>query len=141
VLILHEIGEAMAEPLLGPVWREMLLSFSSRRVIFLARSVRDNLADCLSTLPELIRREQTCSLHFYFANLEGLRRSLFPQLVSAYEHWRDSGDTSKLMDATEAGRTHWHRIAMLLLTTWHDKPQDAQTVIDAWVEEHGEISL
>ena len=141
VLILHEIGEAMAEPRLGPSWRDMLMSFSSRRAIFLARSVRDNLADCLSTLPELIRREQTCSLHFYFSNLDGLRRTLFPQLVSAYEHWRDSGDVGKLLAAVEAGRTHWHAAADRLLGTWQNDPQGAEAVIELWVAEHGELSL
>lgn len=141
VLILHEIGEAMAEPRLGPSWRDMLMSFSSRRAIFMARSVRDNLADCLSTLPELIRREQTCSLHFYFSNLDGLRRTLFPQLVSAYEHWRDSGDVGKLLAAVEAGRTHWHAAADRLLSTWQNDPQGAEAVIELWVAEHGELAL
>jgi hypothetical protein len=141
VLILHEVGEAMAEPKLGPLWRAMLMSFSSRRAIFMARSVRDNLADCLSTLPELIKREQTCSLHFYFANLDGLRRTLFPQLVSAYEHWRDSGDTSKLLAAVEAGRTHWHAAANQLLSTWQNDPQGAEAVIELWVAEHGVLAL
>lgn len=141
VLILHEVGEAMAEPLLGPSWREMILSFSSRRAIFMARSVRDNLADCLSTLPELIRREQTCSLHFYFANLDGLRRTLFPQLVSAYEHWRDSGDMSRLVAAANAGALHWQQVAQQLLSTWQNDPQNAQASIDKWVEDHGALAL
>jgi hypothetical protein len=141
VLILHEIGEAMAEPMLGPAWRDMLLSFTSRRVIFLARSVRDNLADCLSTLPELVRRRQNCSLHFYFANLEGLRRTLFPQLVAAYEYWRDTGDESKLLAAAEAGRVHWQQVAMRLLAVWQDDPQGAQPVMDRWVEQHGPLLL
>jgi hypothetical protein len=141
VLILHEIGEAMAEPMLGPQWRDMLLSFSSRRVIFFARSVRDNLADCLSTLPELIKRQQTCSIHFYFSNLEGLRRSLFPKLVAAYEHWRDSGDMCKLSAAANAGTLHWQQVASQLLSIWQNDPQNAQAIIDKWVEEHGALSL
>lgn len=141
VLILHEIGEAMAEPMLGPEWREMIHSFSSRRAIFMARSVRDNLADCLSTLPELIKREQDCSIHFYFSNLEGLRRTLFPQLVTAYEHWRDSGDVSQLLAAIENGRSHWQSIAKQLLSTWHKNPQGAQAIIDAYVEAHGAMKL
>jgi hypothetical protein len=141
VLILHEIGEAMAEPVLGPVWREMIHSFSSRRAIFMARSVRDNLADCLSTLPALIKREQTCSIHFYFANLEGLRRTLFPQLVAAYEHWRGSGDARQLLAAVEAGSAHWQAVAKQLLGTWQSDPQGAQAIIDHWVEEHGALAL
>jgi len=141
VLILHEVGEAMAEPVLGPQWRDMLMAFTSRRVIFFARSVRDNLADSLSTLPELIKRNQTCSIHFYFANFDGLRRSLFPQLVTAYEHWRDSGDAGKLLAATEAGRVHWQQLAQQLLGTWQNDPQNAESLIDKWVEDHGALAL
>lgn len=141
VLILHEVGEAMAEPMLGEPWREMLLSFTNRRVIFFARSVRDNLADCLSTLPELLKREQTCSIHFYFSNLEGLRRSLFPQLVSAYEHWRDSGDMRPLQAAVAAGSAHWQQVARQLLATWQQDPRNAQALFDHWVEQHGALAL
>lgn len=141
VLILHEVGEAMAEPMLGPQWREMLMSFSSRRAIFMARSVRDNFADCLSTLPELVRRKQACSLHFYFSNLEGLRRTLFPQLVSAYEYWCEHGDLSRMTVAIEAGRMHWQQVATQLLSTWQTDPQGAQAVIDKWVDEHSALAL
>ena len=141
VLILHEIGEAMAEPMLGPQWREMLMSFNTRRVIFFARSVRDNLADCLSTLPELIKLKQNCSIHFYFSNLEGLRRSLYPQLVSAYEHWRDSGDISRLVEATEAGKTHWQKVATQLLETWKLNPQAAEALFDPLVDHHESLTL
>jgi hypothetical protein len=141
VLILHEVGEAMAEPILGAAWREILLSFSSRRAIFLARSVRDHLADCLSTLPELIQEEHHCSLHFYFANLDGVRRSLFPRLVSAYDYWRDSGDPSLLHAAVESGRAHWQDVAMQLLNTWLNDPKGVQNVFDNWIEAHGSLAL
>ena len=141
VLILHEVGEAMAEPLLGPEWREMLLSFTSRRVIFFARSVRDNLADCLSTLPELVKRKKACSIHFYFSNLEGLRRTLFPQLVLAYEHWRDSGDLNRLNEAIQTGEAHWQNVAIWLLETWKNDPQGAEAMIDRLVDNHGTHSL
>lgn len=141
VLILHEVGEAMAEPVLGPAWRDMLMSFNSRRAIFLARSVRDNLADSLSTLPELIRQGQACSLHFYFANLEGLRRTLFPQLVAAYEYWRDSGDPGKLGTAVQAGQMHWQSVARQLLETWTNNPHEAEAMMDKRVDEHGPLAL
>jgi hypothetical protein len=49
--------------------------------------VRDNLADCLSTLPQLIERDAACSIHFYFANFGGMRATLFPLLAGAYRSW------------------------------------------------------
>ncbi len=140
-LILHEVGEALAEPMLGPAWRDMIMSFGSRRSIVLARSIRDNLADCLSTLPELINSDRACSLHFYFSNLDGLRRSLFPRLVAAYAHWCESGDISRLQATIEAGAKHWQWAAQHLLSTWQQDTASAQAAIDNWVENHGPLSL
>jgi hypothetical protein len=140
-LILHELGEAMAEPLLGDPWREMLFSFKLRRHELLARAVRDNIADCLSTLPELIARRETCSLHFYFANFDGLRRSLFPSLVEASELWLKSGDVAALYKAIEAGRAHWLNVARHLLAAWQDNPANAETIIGNYGEDFSELRL
>ena len=111
-LILHELGEAMAEPLLGPAWRELIASFTGRRAEILARAVRDNLADCLSTLPRLIERDAAGSIHFYFANFEGMREKLFPLLAQAYRSWRETGSAAALRDAAEAGSAHWRETAL-----------------------------
>ncbi len=140
-LILHELGEAMAEPLLGPAWREMLASFTGRRAEILARAVRDNLADCLSTLPELLDRGAGSSIHFYFANFEGLRRSLFPRLADAYARWRESGDPTALQEALAAGRSHWTNAGQRLLTAREDDPAQAEHLIESWADEHSPLAL
>lgn len=138
-LILHELGEALAEPLLGETWHEMLSSLGLRRNELLVRAVRDNLADCLSTLPELIARGKTCSLHFYFSNFDGLRRSLFPSMTSAYESWKKSGDFITLHNAIEAGRIHWLNVARHLLAAWSDNPTNAEKIIGSFGEDFSEI--
>lgn len=140
-LILHELGEAMAEPLLGEAWREMLSSFRLRRYELLARAMRDNLADCLSTLPEMIARCETCSLHFYFANFDGLRRSLFPSLAEAYKCWQNSGDIIALQNAIEAGRKHWLNVARHLLAAWVDNPANAEIIIGSYGENFSGLML
>ena len=128
-LILHEVGEAMATPLLGDVWNEMLSSFNLRRCELISRAVRDNLADCLSTLPELISRGESCSLHFYFSNFEGMRQSLFPTLSLAYKHWISSGDFTLLLNAVASGREYWLKAAKELLNTWVNNPANAEAMI------------
>ena len=140
-LILHEIGEGMAEPLLGPDWREMLGGLSERRAELLARAVRDNLADCLATLPMLLERGAAPSLHFYFANFEGLRRSLFPRLWSAYAAWRRTGAEDDLRRACRDGETHWREAAHRLLAAWRNDPAGAGSVFSEWVEEPGALAL
>ena len=140
-MILHEVGEGLAEPLLGPAWREMLLGLSDRRAELLARAVRDNLADCLSTLPALLARGTRPSIHFYFAGFEGLRRSLFPRLAAAYAAWRRTGDDADLRLAFRDGQGHWEGAARRLLGTWQDDPAAASGIFSAWVDQHGPLML
>ena len=140
-LILHELGEAMADPLLGPAWRDTIASFTGRRGEILARAVRDNLADCLSTLPRLIERGAAGSIHFYFANFEGVRSKLFPLLAQAYRGWRDSGNLAPLRDAVQAGSVHWQETGLLLLRVYQDNPAAGEESIAAWMENPGAIAL
>jgi len=127
-MILHEIGEARAESLLGEDWNAMLGQLGSRHAELLARAVRDHLADCLVTLPTLLKREAIGSLHFYLANLSGLRRALFPALPQAYDAWLDSRDTAGLARTVATAETHWLNAARKLITTYHRDPAhgDAQ---------------
>ena len=140
-LILHEIGEAMAEPLLGNAWPDFIASLTGRRAEILARALRDNLADCLSTLPRLIEREAACSIHFYFANFEGMRASLFPSLDRAYRSWRESGNLDPLRAAVHAGGAHWHEAARSLLRLHQTDRAAAAGIIATWVEEPGALVL
>jgi hypothetical protein len=127
-MILHEIGEARAETLLGENWNTMLGQLTSRHAELLARAVRDHLADCLVTLPTLLEREALGSLHFYLANLSGLRRALFPALPQAYEAWLGSRDRAALSRTVQAAEAHWLDTAQRLIATWQRDPTvgDAQ---------------
>jgi hypothetical protein len=106
----------------------MLGQLTSRHAELLARAVRDHLADCLVTLPTLLEREAIGSLHFYLANLSGLRRALFPALPQAYEAWLDSRDTARLAQTVAAAESHWLGAARRLTSTYHRDPAhgDAQ---------------
>jgi hypothetical protein len=134
-LILHEIGEVQAGELLGESWREMILAFPRSRLELMARSVRDHLADALSTLPSLIEKANPPSIHFYFANLSGMRKQIYPALLDAYEHWFAYNDDEQLRQQIATGREHWLQVARELLllhdsrvkSTW----QDMESLIEA----------
>ncbi|MBU1237633.1 MAG: hypothetical protein KJ634_03345 [Gammaproteobacteria bacterium] len=114
-LILHERGEHAAGRLLGPEWKEMIAGFTTRRAEIVARAVRDNLADCLVTLPALLVQPDDASLNFWFANFDGLRRELFPRLAAAYETGKVSRGDTPLREAVAAGADHWRDVALRLL--------------------------
>jgi hypothetical protein len=129
VMILHEIGEARAESLLGEDWNAMLGQLTSRHAELLARAVRDHLADCLVTLPTLLEREAYGSLHFYLANLSGLRRALFPALPLAYEHWLLDHDPAQLMAAVRSAEAHWLAAARRLVALYRQDPAQSDLAI------------
>lgn len=112
---LHEIGEHQASALLGKAWEEMLAAVVRTRTEYLARAVRDHLADCSTTLPQLLEMKNEASLHFYFANLTGMRRAIFPALISAYQRWHESGNRQELGDVVARGRDYWEKTARQLL--------------------------
>ncbi len=114
-LVLHELGEFEAGRRLGPDWQELRAALTSRRADLYVRALRDHLADCLVTLPALLQRRDEGSLHFWFANLEGVRALLFPQLERAYDAWRGGDEGVALRAAVSAGQTHWLRACERLL--------------------------
>ncbi len=130
-MILHEIGEARAESLLGADWNAMLGRLTSRHAELLARAVRDHLADCLVTLPTLLEREAIGSLHFYLANLSGLRRALFPALPQAYDAWLGSRDTAQLASVVKTAEAHWLDAARQLMATYHHDPSQGDAQLNA----------
>ena len=114
-MILHEVGEVRAGRLLGDDWETMLGSLNARHAELLVRAVRDHLADCLVTLPTLVEREAIGSLHFYLANLSGLRRAMFPALTEAYEAWLADRKLGRLADLARQGEAHWLGVARQLM--------------------------
>jgi len=118
-VVLHEIGEARAGELLGAEWEEMLIDLGRSRAEFTARAVRDHLADCLVTLPTLLDDDDTRSLRFYLASLDGVRRELFPSLADTSD-----GGSRSLREAVRCGQTHWLEAARRLLDGWQKEGRD-----------------
>lgn len=124
-LILHEIGEVKAGKILGGEWEELLATLPRSRVEILLRAVRDNLADSLSTLPGLLDSDaDPQQIHFFMANLNGMRKQLSPSLVSAYQHWLETGERSQLRAVTEKGADHWQQVAQQVLENYRNLGDD-----------------
>ena len=114
-VILHELGEHRAAQVLGDAWERMLAGLSSRRAELFARAARDHLADCTVTLPALLDRDAVASLHFWFANLDGMRRELFPGMLRAYDSWCGGDEGHALRAAASAGAAHWRAVCTEVL--------------------------
>ncbi len=135
VLILHELGELVAEDLVAPQWNELLSDNHQHRHLF-ARAVRDYLADCVSTLPGLLSEDNIPCLHFYFANLTPMRKTMFPSLTQAYQKWREGGSAMLLKHAIQTGQDHWLKIANQLTDEYiSDQPVSDQPLAH-YLERH-----
>ena len=118
---LHEIGEVIASKELGNRWRDMIVNLPRSRAEFLARAVKDLYADCLSTLPGIIEKNNSASLHFYAANLVAMRKELFPSFHIAYQTWTETGSISPLKSLVAQGVEHWQTLAKEMLKHHQDK--------------------
>ena len=132
---MHELGEALAGNALGEEWNEMLVELGRSRAELTARAARDHLADSLVTLPRLIEEKNHASLAFYYANLSGIRREIFPQLNDAFKFWFYHGDLAPLSYIVLAGKQHWRRVTSGMLERYQNQPEDCRTAIQEYMEE------
>ncbi len=130
-LVLHELGEHAAGVSLSPAWECMLDGFVERRAELFARAVRDHLADCTVTLPALVARGASASIHFWFAGLDGLRGELFPRARTAYDSWRRGDDGRALVAAAADGAIHWRRVCDKALALAEGGGSDAEHAVAA----------
>jgi hypothetical protein len=136
-LLLHELGEFEAGRRLGPDWQVLRGALASRRSDLYLRAARDHLADCLVTLPTLLQRRSDASLHFWFANLEGVRELLFPRLRLAYAAWCAGDRGAALQGAVMAGAAHWGAACDELLVLHRTQGAHAHSLIEQRVQAPG----
>lgn len=130
-MVLHELGEVHAGRELGARWEELITAVSSSKAEFLARAVRDHIADCMMTLPTLLADDNRAALHFFFANFSGLRREIFPELHTAYLRWAGGADPSVLRDASERGAQYWLASAHTILQKFAERSDNARAMIES----------
>ena len=109
--VLHEMGEIRSSSLLGSQWLEILSELPRSKGEILFRSVKDHLADNLSTLPALMKKFKPESLHFYMANLSSMRKVIAPQLLQRYEQWLVDQSLTPLEEYIAMAGEHWLKLA------------------------------
>jgi hypothetical protein len=48
---------------------------------------------------------------------------------------------SQLNKVVQAGKDHWQSVAMQLLQSWNNNPQEAEAMMDKYVDEHKPLAL
>lgn len=129
-IVQHELGEVQAGKLLGPEWEEMLLALAGSKAEFIARAVRDHLADSLTTLPALIEKNDPAQIHYYFSNFSSIRRGIWPELYKAYLDWRNANKSTAIINEYKCGKDSWKNTAEKLLGAFRDNPERASKTIE-----------
>jgi hypothetical protein len=132
----HEIGEFEAGQLLGEDWNRMLVDVADTPAELMARAVRDHIADCARTLPVLTRERRESSVHFFFGNLSGMRKEIFPGLSAAYADWLPGADYEALAAVADVGREHWRSLAAEMLALHRAHGERAARPIAQLVKEN-----
>lgn len=118
----HEVGE-MEDRCFDPrIWREIVAAMPHTTTEFLARAVKDMLADTASrgTLHQIVGSRNRAALGFYAAFLDGLRKSLFPELRSGVKIFLQDGN--------------WQGVEAMI-TAVHNKAETmAQTIASLFTE-------
>lgn len=135
-VILHERGEIQAGQILGNQWEDLLFSLPHSKASIMLRAVRDHLADSLTTLPALLNLNAAPSWHFYFGNLNNMRKDLYPSLIKGYDEWYEKGSLSKMSEIIESGQTHWLKLCQKILQLDKTDSKSLQSEIQNLIEQN-----
>ncbi len=98
----HELGEASQKRILGKWWEDLVIKLPYSRAELFIRGLKDVLSDTCDrgTLTYIIKNRKAGSLSFYVALLSGFRKSIFPDIVTAYNEFK----TARSWDVIEGAR-------------------------------------
>ena len=103
--IYHEIGELRDTDFDRDIWREVIAAFPYSPVEYLARAVKDLLADTndYGTLRYIVKKRKTAALAFYAAFLDGLAKEFFPELLTSFQNFTRTRDWGIIDQAVSSG--------------------------------------
>ncbi len=138
--IRHELGEMQDTVFDRHIWREIVSTFPHTSVEFLARTVKDLLADTsqCGTLQYIVKEHRVASMALYVAFLDGLRKALFPELIEAFKDFEHSRDWGIMGDAVASGYNTARYYAEEMIHIFKSGKQSGNM---AWAEDEIKKSL
>ena len=125
--VYHELGEAVEGEKIGNTWKLILTDLADGRAGLFARGVKDVLADTSEKgmLRYIIENRKEGSLGFYLVFLGGLRKLIFPEIVTAFRIFAGTGDWGIIDHAREAGYRRAEQYKTQLLELFREKKNAA----------------
>jgi Family of unknown function (DUF6866) C-terminal domain len=134
--VYHELGEAVEGEKIGNVWKLLLTDLSDGRAGLFARGVKDVLADTSDKgmLKYIIENRKAGSLGFYLVFLGGMRKIIFPEIVSAFQTFAGMSDWDIIDQVRDEGYRKAEKYATRLLELYEEKRNTAALVESIEVE-------
>jgi hypothetical protein len=120
--IYHELGEIQDATFNRENWREIVAAFPFSPVEFIARALKDLLADTCEygTLHHIIEERQTAGFALYVAFIEGLAKEFFPEIGIAFQEFARSEDWRVVDQAVAQGYQNARRHTGMILDIYQD---------------------
>jgi len=120
--IYHEIGELHDTVFDRGIWREIIAAFPYSPVEYITRAVKDLLADTndCGTLRYIAKERKTASLAFYAAFLDGLAKEFFPELLTSFQMFTQTGDWGIIDQAVSSGYNTAKKHAVLITDLYQE---------------------
>lgn len=123
LFVYHEVGEILQTTLDSETLQAMIGHFPGSSIEFVCRAVKDVLADThpRGLLNHVIDGQQESTIGFYVGFLDGLRATLFPEMVAGWQNFLASGDWQHIEAARIVCRNNnlqraekIHRISLMI---------------------------
>lgn len=139
LFILHETGEAFEDEY-SDQWLEMLSRNRDRATEFYARGVKDLLADTSERGPlkYIIGNKKRALLNFFVVFLDGIRKEISPEILTAYQRFVECADWSLLEGARRVGYARARDLLERIVCLWKEGKAEN---IGAFIKEHVRASL
>jgi len=120
--VYHELGELRDATFDRQSWREMIAAFPFSPVEFIARALKDILADTnrFGPLNHIVQNRQAAGLALYVAFMDGLIKEFFPEINIAFQEFVKSGDWRTIEQAARAGYRNAEEHTRLIVDIYHD---------------------
>jgi hypothetical protein len=104
LFVLHEIGEAYEDDN-SDAWLGFLSVCNDKHCETYTRGIKDLMADTseMGPLKTIIRNEDAFLLKCYMVFLDGIRKTLFPEISAALRRFNETGDWTTLEHARSEG--------------------------------------
>jgi len=121
----HEMGELSGDGLDREIWKEMIGAYPRSSIELFARAIKDILADTGSrgALKYILDQKRPASLGFYVAFMEGMHKSLFPEIGAAFTSFVQNEDWGIIEQAVRTGYRKAHDLARQMVALFQQGKQ------------------